>query len=231
MDELGKSNDTLNDQLEKLNEYIKQVKAGNAKQINNLSAKLSEYKQLLEVKDKEIATLRFVADSLATEVGTLTNDKIKMNDSIANLNTVKGELAQQVAIASILKADNIKISVINKKDKESLKEEYKVKDINKLKVVFNLGDNKVARKDNKQIYFRLIEPSGAVLYDAATGGGFFNVDGKDIPFTDKKTVKFDNSKQQVGFVYVKGSDYKAGTYKVEIYGDNSKIGDSQFTVK
>ena len=231
MDELGKSNDTLNQQLEQLNEYIKQVKAGNAKQVNNLTAKLSEYKKLLDVKDQEISSLRAVADSLTTEVGTLTSDKMKMNDSISSLNTVKGELAQQVAIASILRADNIKVSAITKKDKELAKDEYKVKDISKLKIVFNLGDNKVARKDNKQIYFRLIEPSGAVLYDAATGGGFFNVDGKDIPYTDKKSVKFDNSKQQVGFVYVKGSDYKSGNYKVEIYGDNSKIGDSQFTVR
>jgi DNA repair exonuclease SbcCD ATPase subunit len=231
MDELGKSNDTLNQQLAQLNEYIKQVKAGNAKQINNLTSKLSEYKKLLEVKDQEITSLRAKTDSLTTEVGTLNQQKSQMNDSIASLNTVKSELAQQVAIASILKAENVRITAINKKDKELSKDEYKAKDVVKLKVLFNLGDNKVARKDNKQIIFRLIEPSGSVLYDAATGGGFFNVDGKDLPYTDKKSVKFDNSKQQVGFVYVKGSEYKSGTYTVEIYGDGTKIGESQFTVK
>jgi hypothetical protein len=231
MDELGKSNDTLDQQLAQLNEYIKQVKAGNAKQVGNLTAKLSEYKKLLEIKDREITTLRQTADSLNTAVTTLNKEKSQMNDTIASLNTVKGELAKQVAIASILKAENIRVTAINKKDKELDKDEYKSKDIVKLKVLFNLGDNKVARKDNKQIIFRLIEPSGSVLYDAATGGGFFNVDGKDIPYTDKKSVKFDNSKQQVGFVYVKGSEYKSGTYKLEIYGDGVKIGDSQFTVK
>jgi hypothetical protein len=231
MDELGKSNDTLNEQLARLNDYIKQVKAGNAKQISNLSSKLSEYKKLLEVKDKEIVMLRAVADSLTNQVGSLNKEKSQMNDSIASLNSVKSELAQQVAIASILKAENIRITAVNKKDKELNKEEYKPKDVVKLKVMFNLADNKVARKDNKQILFRLIEPSGSVLYDAATGGGFFNLNGKDIPYTDKKSVKFDNTKQQVGFVYVKGSDYKSGTYKVEIYGDNFQIGEGQFIVK
>ncbi len=231
MDELGKSNDTLNQQLAQLNEYIKQVKAGNAKQINNLSSKLAEYKKLLEVKDLEITSLRAKTDSLTTEVGTLNQQKTQMGDSIAALNTVKTELAQQVAIASILKAENIRVTAINKKDKELAKDEYKSKDIVKLKVMFNLGDNKVARKDNKQIHFRLIEPSGTVLYDAAAGGGFFNADGKDIPYTDKKSVKFDNSKQQVGFVYVKGSEYKSGNYTVEIYADGIKIGEAQFIVK
>lgn len=231
MDELGKSNDTLNQQLAQLNEYIKQVKAGNAKQINNLSSKLAEYKKLLEVKDKEIVSLRAKTDSLTTEVGTLNQQKSQMNDSIAALNSVKTELAEKVAIASVLKAENIRVTAINKKDKELSKDEYKSKDIVKLKVMFNLGDNKVARKDNKQIHFRLIEPSGTVLYDAAAGGGFFNADGKDIPYTDKKSVKFDNTKQQVGFVYVKGSEYKSGNYTVEIYGDGIKIGDTQFIVK
>ncbi len=231
MDELGKSNDTLNQQLAQLNEYIKQVKAGNAKQINNLSAKLSEYKKLLDVKDQEITSLRAKTDSLTTEVGTLNQQKTQMGDSINALNTVKTELAQQVAIASILKAENIHVTAINKKDKELEKDEFKPKDIVKLKVMFSLGENKVARRDNKLIHFRLIEPSGTVLYDAATGGGFFNADGKDIPYTDKKTVKFDNSKQQVGFVYVKGSEYKSGSYTVEIYGDGIKIGDAQFIVK
>jgi len=89
----------------------------------------------------------------------------------------------------------------------------------------------VARKDTKQIIMRLIEPNGSVLYDAATGGGFFNVDGKDLPYTDKRSVKFENSRQQVGFVYVKGGEFKTGKHKIELYGDGFKIGETSFTVK
>ncbi len=231
MDELGNSNDTLNQQLDQLNEYIKQVKAGNSKQINNLSSKLAEYKKILETKDQEIVFLRAKTDSLTSEVGNLSQKNLQMNDSIVALNTVKTELAQQVAIASVLKAENIRVTAINKKDKELAKDEYKAKDIVKLKVMFSIGDNKVARKDNKQIHFRLIEPSGSVLYDAAAGGGFFNAEGKDLPYTDKKSIKFDNTKQVVGFVYVKGTEYRSGNYTVEIYGDGTKIGETEFTVK
>jgi cell division protein FtsB len=231
MEELGSSNDTLNQQIAQLNEYIKQVKAGNSKQISNLNSKLAEYRKLLEVKDTEITSLRQKADSLSTEVSSLTREKHLMNDSLTALNTERGELAEKVAIASVLKAENIRITAINKKDKELDKDEYKAKDVVKLKVAFNLGDNKVARKDNKQIHFRLFEPGGSVLYDAATGGGFFSLDGKEVPYTDKKSIKFDNSRQQVGFVFVKGGEYKPGTYKVEIYAEGHKIGENQFVVK
>jgi hypothetical protein len=230
--ELGKTNDTLEQEISKLSKVIADVKAGRIRDAKQLNAKLAELKKLLDLKDAEITALRLESDSLKTTVGTLNKEKTEMNDSISALRNQKSELAQQVAIASILKAENVHITAITKKDKELEKDEYKAKDIYKLKVSFNLGDNKVARKDNKALIMRLVEPSGSVLYDAALGGGFFTTsEGKEIPYTDKKTVKFDNSRQAVSFIYVKGNEYKSGTYKVELYGDGNKIGESQFVVK
>lgn len=232
MTELGKTNDTLEQEIAKLNKTIEDVRAGRSRDVNKLNAKLAELKKLLDLKDSEIAAWRLKADSLTTEVGSLNQQKSVMNDSISALRNQKTELAQQVAIASILKAENIRINVITKKDKELAKDEYRAKDIYKLKISFTLGENKVARKDSKSMVMRLIEPSGSVLYDAALGGGFFtNNDGKEIPYTDKKNIKFDNSKQAVSFIYVKGNEYKSGSYKVELYGDGNKIGESTFVVK
>jgi predicted nucleic acid-binding Zn-ribbon protein len=232
MTELGKTNDTLEQEIAKLNKTIEDVRSGRTRDVNKLNAKLAELKKLLDLKDAEIATWRLKADSLTTEVGSLNQQKSVMNDSISALRNQKSELAQQVAIASVLKAENIRINVITKKDKELAKDEYRAKDIYKLKISFTLAENKVARKDSKSMVMRLIEPSGSVLYDAALGGGFFtNSDGKEIPYTDKKNIKFDNSKQAVSFIYVKGNEYKSGSYKVELYGDGNKIGESSFVVK
>ncbi|MCU0431344.1 MAG: hypothetical protein MUF42_15380 [Cytophagaceae bacterium] len=232
MEELGKTNDTLEQEIAKLNKTIEDVRAGRIKDASKLNAKIAELKKLLDLKDAEIAAWRLKADSLTTEVGTLNQQKSMMNDSIASLRDQKSILAQQVAIASILKAESIRVSAITKKDKELSKDEYRAKDIYKLKIVFNLGENKVASKTNKSMVMRLIEPSGSVLYDAALGGGFFTTtEGKEIPYTDKKTVKFDNTKQQVSFIYVKGNEYKSGEYRVELYGDGNKIGETTFTVK
>ena len=231
IDELGQSNDTLNTQISQLQEYIKQVKSGNLKQIGKLNSKLAEYKKLLEAKDSQITSLRQANDSLNTEVSSLNKQKTEMNDSILALRNTRSELAQQVAIASVLKSENIKVTILNKKEKEFDKKFYRAKEIYKLKVTFNLADNKVARKDDKKIMFRLIEPSGNVLYDAALGGGFFTVEGKEIPYTDKRLVRFDNSRQEVKFFYLKGSDYSSGMHRVELFADGSKIGETSFEVK
>ena len=96
----------------------------------------------------------------------------------------------------------------------------------------NLADNKVAKKDTKEIILRIIEPSGTVLFDLSSGGGSFtNADGRTDFYTDKQALLFDNSKQQVTFLYNKGSEYEVGKYTVQIYGNGYLIGEESFTVK
>lgn len=231
-EELGLSNDSLNKQIAELNDYIAEVKDGNAKKIRQLNSKIAQLKVDLDLKDAEILSLRKQNDSLIAKIDTMGQEVLVINDSLNNLRTVRNELLEQVAIASILKAENIAVTAINSKGKEFSKEEFKAKNIEKLKVTFNFAENRVARKDVKTVMLRVIEPSGAVLYDMATGGGFFNTaDGKEIPFTDKKTINFDNTKQQLDFVYLKGSPYSSGTYTIEIYADGHKIGQSSLAVK
>ena len=54
---------------------------------------------------------------------------------------------------------------------------------------------------------------------------------EEIPFTLKQDVEFDNSKQKVSFMYVKGSPYKIGTHTIEVYHEGNKIGESTLVVK
>lgn len=228
---LGLSNDSLNQEISKLNDYIKQVKSRDATKIRQLDATIAKIKADLDARDAEINTLRAQNDTLKTNVEVLTKEKTVLTDTITALSTKKTELEEKVAIASVLKAENLKVTVINRKGKELDKEEYKAKAVDKLKITFRLGDNRVSRKDKKNIYFRLVQPDASVLFDLATGGGFFTSDGKEVPFTAKQEVEFDNSKQTVSFIYVKGSAYTKGTYTVEIYHDGNKIGETPFVVK
>ena len=230
-EELGRDNDSINANIAELKEYIKQVKAGNASKIKNLNQMIAKLNGDLETKEKEIIILRQERDSLVVAVDTLKQEKVVMNDSINALRSNRTELEQKVAIASVLKAENVKVVAVNAKGKEFDKQELRSKNIDKLKVNFTLGDNKVARKDKKQMFIRVIDPTDKVLFDVAEGGGFFVLNGKEAPYTLKESILFDNTNQSVEFSYKKGTEYVSGTYKVEIYGDNSLIGTSSFIVK
>ncbi|ABG60693.1 hypothetical protein [Cytophaga hutchinsonii] len=230
--QLGQSNDSLAAKIAELDNAIASLKKGNAVNMNKLNAQIASYKKDLEAKEAEIMQLREENKNLNSSIDTLKQDKVVMNDSINNLRSVRSDLQQKYELASILKAENLKATVINAKGKELVDDEYKAKNIDKVKITFTLADNKVAPKNKKTIYLQVIEPSGAPLFDSALGGGFFKTsEGKEIPFTEKQSVDFNNTNQGVTFVYSKGSEFKVGSYTIKIWQDGNLIGTTSLAVK
>lgn len=230
--QLGQSNDSLNAKIAELDKAIVSLKNGNAVNMKKLNAQIESYKKDLEAKEAEIIKLREENKNLNSSIDTLKQDKVVMNDSINNLRSVRSDLQSKYELASVLRAENLKVSVINAKAKESTDDEYRAKSIDKVKLTFTLGDNKVAPKNTKVIYLQVIEPSGAPLFDSSLGGGFFKTsEGKEVPFTEKQSIEFSNTGQAVTFVYAKGSEYKVGTYTLKVWQDGNLIGTTTLTVK
>ncbi|MBO9698912.1 MAG: hypothetical protein J7604_01820 [Sporocytophaga sp.] len=230
-EELGLVKDSLNKKIESLNLFIAEVRKGNGKAIGHMKEMIVRLKTELAKEDNQITALKRERDSLKINVKTLTKRTLQMKDSLNYLHVTREELEEKVAAASVLKAENIKVAIINAKGKEFYKDQYKAKNIDKLKVTFVLADNIVARKEKKNLTMRLIEPSGAVLFDLSTGGGFFKAEGKDLAFTENQTIHFDNTNQTVTFYYLKGSTYKVGNYTIELYSDGHKIGETDLQIK
>ena len=230
--ELGISKDSLSAKIAELDETIKKLKNGNAVNMKKLNAQIEGYKKELVAKEEEIVQLRKQNADLTATNDTLKTEKAAMKDSINSLEVVRTDLQQKYEMASILKAENIGVEVITIKGKEIREEEYKVKNIDQIKLTFQLADNKVAPKNNKIIYMQVIEPNGATLFDSSTGGGFFKTsEGKEIAYTAKQTAEFTNTKQWITFVYKKGSEYKVGTYTIKIWQDGNFIGETTMVVK
>jgi cell division protein ZapB len=196
-----------------------------------LMEKVADYETLLNAKDEEISKLKTVNQELFTENTTLKTKANQLNESISAIERDKQVLAEKVAIAAALKTENLAINAINEKGKERDGGSYKARQVDKIKVSFNLAENKVAEVASKDIFMRLIEPDGAALFDLATGGGTFMVEGKETFYTAKREILFDNSRQQVSFVYDKGNPYKEGRHIVELYADGYLIGQGSFVIK
>ena len=154
----------------------------------------------------------------------------KLSDSITRLSRNKDELASKVALASQLKAENIIIKAVNSKGKER-NSPFKNKQLHKLKVEFNLADNKVAPVEGKKIIIRVTDENNQIIFDVAKGSGTFMLNGKEEFYTAAQEILFDNTRQKLTFFYEKGSDYNSGSYTMEIFADNYKIGNAQFEVK
>lgn len=200
------------------------------RRLNEVNAKVKGYETLLREKDVEITRLRSLSDSLYAENTNLKTTQNKLSDSVRTINQNRQELSKKVAIASRMKAENIKVAAVNKRGKER-EGEFRDGQIDKLKVTFNLADNPVAPIESKDILLRVIDPNGNVLFDVATGSGTMMVDNREEFYTAQQNILFDNTRQQLTFIYDKGSDFEDGVYNVELYADGYLIGQEKFRVK
>ena len=119
---------------------------------------------------------------------------------------------------------------VNSKGKERASP-FKNKQLEKLKVEFNLAENKVAPIEGKKVLIRIVDENGQTIFDMARGSGTFMLNQKEEFYTSAQEILFDNTRQKLSFLYQKGTDYASGNYTLEVYCDTYLIGSSQFVVK
>src|SRR5688572_30655971 len=213
-----------------IEEELRRNKRATGKEIKALKDRVEGYELLLKNKDEEITKLQSVNKELLTENRSLKTQQNRLGDSLSRLTQSKEELATKVAIASQLKAENIRIVALNDRGKERTSP-FRSKQIEQLKVEFNLAENSVAPIEGKKIMIRVIDENGQVIFDVARGSGTFIFNGKEEFYTAAQEVLFDNTRQKLTFLYDKGSEYGPGTYVMEIYTDDYMMGRGEFAVK
>ncbi|MEL6558605.1 MAG: chromosome segregation protein SMC [Bacteroidota bacterium] len=217
-------------ELENEKSRLRRREINQTNQIKALKERVGGYKELLVAKDEEIKKLEEMNTELVAENTELKDTKNKLSQTISDLNNEKTELQEQVAAASQLKLEDFMVYAVNKRGKE-YKNEFRNRQIEQIKIQFSLAENKVAPIEGKEIILRVLGIDNNVLFDVTRGSGTFTLDGREEFFTAKQEVLYDRNKQQVIFLYDKGSDYDKGVYKVEVYTDQYLIGKGNFTVK
>ncbi|HRJ30033.1 MAG TPA: chromosome segregation protein SMC [Cyclobacteriaceae bacterium] len=227
---LGGDISELTKAKEEIETELKRTRRANGQVIKELKDKVEGYELLLKNKDEEIERLKSVNKELLTENTTLKVQKNILGDSINRLTQTKQELASKVTLASQLKAENVRIVAVNDRGKER-ESPFRNRQVGNIKIEFNLAENNVAPIEGKKIMIRIVDQNGQVLFDVARGSGTFMYNSKEEFYTASQEILFDNTRQKLTYLYDKGSDYAPGTYTLEIYCDDYKMGSGQFSVK
>ncbi len=225
----------------------KKLKTDLSFSIQKYESKIKDYETFLAAKDDDIRKLKEENGVLVTKNQTLETEKQQVIVENAALKTEKEELSttltktvddfttknndlkRQVTLASAMKAINVQVTALSSKGKERDGGEYKAKRIDQLKVSFIMPSNPIAAQNNKDIYVRVLDANGAVVENG--NGGIVQVDGKEIGYSFKQSVPFENNDQRVDLVSGKGASYTKGKYSVELYSEGFKIGKGAFEVK
>jgi predicted nucleic acid-binding Zn-ribbon protein len=242
LDSLTGNNNKLNSQLSERQTEIGKLK-GNIRGILK-KEKLTEAEKkkaedmIKELNDKisnleqEVARLTQENQQLTADKTQLTADKEKLTTDLQTTTSAKQDLEKKVDVASTLNASNIAITPIHEKSNGKEKVTTTAKRVNKLVISFDV-DNRIAQTGQTDVYVCITGPDGQPISVPALGSGSFTTrDDGDKVFTAKVPVDIEaGKKKSVQFAWKQNSDFKIGSYKIEIYHNGFKIGEGTRELK
>ena len=242
----------LQDEYSKLQSSDKLIQA-------DLDAKRAEIAELLIQADKhkddayiisklrkETETLRkimkhFVVqiDSLNTFSKTVIAEKDKVSADLTaekgvttQLTKDKDALQNTVSIGSILKAENptvkgVKFKSGGKKEVETTKASR----VERIKVSFVMGENKIAKQGVKPVYVRLMSPDGKEICKSADEGNIVKFNGSKGYYAAKQNINYKNEEVAVEVLCASPSGFLPGKYLIDIICDDVIVGQTSIMLK
>ncbi len=245
LDSLMVENENLNENLSTTNTEIAKMKMEIGKILSNKNATASDLsrarKMIKELNGKieglseEVDRLKGENSDLVQTNSKITEEKQQVEQNLATTTeekeNVKKELSNTKDVASTMRASNINIVALNLKNSGKEKETTKARRADKLRINFNIDDNRIAQPGPKDLFVVITNPAGNVI-TYSNDDEFVKRDGSSQPFTSKVSVNFEGGKSMpVSFDWKNDKDFSEGNYKIEIYNNGFKIGESTRSLK
>lgn len=243
LDELTASNAGLDSIVKRRNSEMDVLK-GKFKSLvgkqNATAADLAEAKKLVEelngkIDDyvKEIERLQSENKQLTVDKENLTSENKNLNTTLASTEAAKKDAENKVDVGSTLHASAFSITPINEKNSGKEKSTASAKRADKLRVSFNLDENRIATSGPKQLFIIARDPSGKVIKEEALASGTINTrqDGQ-VNFTTKIDVEYKQGEaKNISFDLRQTEKYIKGNYSVVVYQNGFKIGEGVAILK
>lgn len=245
LDSLMDENTALNESLTSSNSEIAKMKMEIGKILNKknaTAAELAKARKMIGEMNGKIANLAVEVDRLKGENAELTATNTRISEekqqveqnlaaTSAQKKQVEDELTNTKDVASTLKASNINIVAINQRASGKEKETTKAKRADKLRINFTIDDNRIAQPGPKELFVVITDPTGKVV-TYSNEDVLITRDGGSQPFTAKVSVNYEGGKSMpVSFDWKNDKDFAEGNYKITIFNNGFKIGESVRSLK
>jgi uncharacterized protein YfkK (UPF0435 family) len=202
--------------------------------VNASQKDLAEAKSLIASLNNDITGYRSQVETLQGEKLVLTKEKNivigerdkvqKEFDSAASVIKQKEEL---IDVATTLHASNFSILGIQETSDGGEKKTSTAKKVDKLRISFDIDENRIAQSGTKNIFVCITGPDGKPLAAEALGSGKFSTrDGEQKLYTQKIDINYTQGQRQaVSIDWKQNANFEKGDYKIEVYNNGFKIGE------
>jgi hypothetical protein len=201
---------------------------------NATAAELAEARRLIAELKGNIETYTAQIEELKTQNTQLTEEKRQVTEerdvvkkNYDSANQVIKQKEDVIDVGSTLQASNFQIVGLNERSSGKEKETTTAKRVDKLRISFDIDENRITQSGPKDIYISITSPDGnPVTVEALGSGKFVTRDGVERPFTKKVQIEYvQGQKQPVNVEWSQNSHFQTGNYKIEIYNNGFKIGE------
>jgi hypothetical protein len=194
--------------------------------IASLNTDIQGYKEQIEVlKGQNI--------QLTQEKQAVTEEKVIVEKNLESAKTVIKEKEDLINVGSTLHASNFNILGVNERKNGKEKQTSTAKKVDKLRITFDLDENRIAISGAKELYVSISAPDGSPIAVESLGSGKFKTrDGAEKQFTHKIEINYTQGQRQtVSFDWKQNTNFAIGNYKIEVYQNGFKIGEGVCSFK
>ncbi|MHA7842133.1 MAG: hypothetical protein ACX93I_02360 [Winogradskyella sp.] len=234
-DELSQDYDLMSSQLQEAKLETK-IALDSLRLLKSDLSIITKFKDQLSVLKTKSKVLLATVDSLNSANLRLEREKryamntIKNNNLTINaLEVANDSLNETIGNAAILRANAIAVETFkinNSKKKATLR----ARRVNAMDVCISLTENPLTEKGMKDLYIQIVSPDNNVIADK--GEAFFS--NTSLIYSKKEVVNFDNKNLNICTTvatYKEDRPLKKGTYFINVFHENRKLGSSSVELK
>ncbi len=226
------SNDSLSVLLEqeqlktqRLLEELRTVKSSNASEIRRLKNELATLRKVMVGYINQIDSLNRLTEHQKQVIADVTKKYQAASQQIDKLDEERKNLDKKVTLAAQLDASNISVLPANGRGKKA----KRIKQLEKFVINFTIAKNITAQTGERTIYVLLTQPDNSVL--TKNENNTFQYENKQLPYSIKKYIEYTGEEQAVTVYWDVEEFLHPGTYRVDIFAEDTFIGSHEFTLE
>ncbi|MEP7238987.1 MAG: hypothetical protein ABI685_14005, partial [Ferruginibacter sp.] len=181
----------------------------------------------------QVETLKGEKLVLTQEKNLVTQERDKVQKNYDSATTVIKQKDDVIDVATTLHASNFAILGINETSSGKEKTTDVAKRVDKLRISFDIDENRIAQSGAKNLYVCITGPNGKLLAVDALGSGKFSTrEGEEKYFTQKIDLNYTQGQRQtLSLDWKQNTNFETGDYKIEVYNNGFKIGEGIRSLK
>ena len=222
--------DNLDIQIEMKQQQVKidkliAIQADDAYKIKMYKREMETIRSVLRSYIVQIDSLNMQNQELMAANKQLRNTERRLTTEKEQLEKDKTQLEEIKDLATTLLASEIKLVMLNKRDKEI----SRIRSAVKVRIDFLLRANKVTTPGEKALYIRIIRPDQVLLGSPELE--MFSINGEQFPASASRVITYENEDLPVSVFWTNDGELVPGEHSVELFTEGKSIGSASFVLK